>query len=65
MKKDSSGMAASFCTFQATCHTGIIFFGASTVLKNKKDRSTPALTQARDDMKMLLAVLTPIIGVNR
>jgi hypothetical protein len=35
------------------------------VLDNKKDRSTPALTQARDDMLMLLAVLTPTIGANR
>jgi hypothetical protein len=45
-----------------TCHTGSIFFGTSAMLNIKKDRATPALTQARDDMIMLLAVPTPIIG---
>jgi hypothetical protein len=27
-------------TWQATCHAGSIFFNASTLLDNKKDRST-------------------------
>jgi hypothetical protein len=44
--------------FQVTCH-GSILFNTSTVLDNKKDPAT------RDDMIMLLAVLTPTIGHNR
>jgi hypothetical protein len=49
--------------FQVTCHSGTIFFDTSTELNSKKDRSTPALPQARDDIKILLALLTSIIGV--
>jgi hypothetical protein len=30
---------------------GSIFFKTSTMLDNKKDRSTPALPQARDDIE--------------
>jgi hypothetical protein len=33
--------------FQVKCH-GSIFFKTSTVLDNKKDRSTPALPQAKE-----------------